>query len=113
MTGRKKPNKHDILAGSRPDGTAYAGGPFPDMTCGDWTKGGTDGSAMVDHHDRAGPVDNEWTKSWNSAHPSLGCTQEALRKTGVDGLALLLWSEIAWAFNAQRLGNDWHKPSAI
>ena len=29
-----KPNKHDILTGSREDGTAFA--PSPDMTCGNW-----------------------------------------------------------------------------
>ncbi len=87
VNGRtEKPNKHDILTGSRPDGTAYGGGPFPDMTCGSWTKGGADGSAMVGHHDRVGPIDFEWAKSWNSAHQSLGCTQDALRKTGGDGL---------------------------
>jgi len=87
VNGRtEEPNKHDILTGSRPDGTAYGGGPFPDATCGNWTKSGADGSAMVGHHDRTGPVDNEWAKSWNSAHPSLGCTQDALRKTGGDGL---------------------------
>ena len=38
-----KPNKHDILTGSRPDGTAFPGAPFADMTCGNWTKSGTDG----------------------------------------------------------------------
>ena len=36
-----KPNKHDMLTGSRPDGTAFPGAPFADMTCGNWTKGGT------------------------------------------------------------------------
>jgi len=35
-----KPNRHDMLTGSRPDGTAYAPSPLPDMTCGNWTKGG-------------------------------------------------------------------------
>lgn len=81
-----KPNKHDILTGSRPDGTAFGGPPFPDMTCGNWTKSGTGGSAMVGHHDRAGPIDHAWATSWNSSHPSLGCTQEAVLPTGGDGL---------------------------
>ena len=81
-----KPNKHDILTGSRPDGTAFPGPPFFDMTCGNWTKGGTDGSAMVGHHDRAGPIDHAWATSWNSSHPTRGCTQEAVVSTGGDGL---------------------------
>ncbi|MCW9079731.1 MAG: hypothetical protein OQK74_11250, partial [Gammaproteobacteria bacterium] len=39
VNGRsEKPNKHDILTGSRPDGIAFAGAFFPDMTCGNWTK---------------------------------------------------------------------------
>jgi hypothetical protein len=81
-----KPNNHDILTGSRTDGTAFAGAPFADMTCGNWTKGGADGSAMTGHHDRAGPVANAWAMSWNSAHPSRGCNLEGLRSTGGAGL---------------------------
>lgn len=87
VNGRtEKPNTHDILTGSRPDATAFPGTPFADMTCGNWTKSGTDGAAMVGHHDLVGPIDNAWAKSWNSAHPSLGCTQEILVKTGGAGL---------------------------
>ncbi|TAK69260.1 MAG: hypothetical protein EPO19_07830 [Betaproteobacteria bacterium] len=82
----EKPNKHDMLTGSRPDGTAFPGAPFPDMTCGNWTKSGTDGSAMTGHHDREGPIDSPWATSWNSAHPTLGCSQERVRPTGGDGL---------------------------
>lgn len=82
----QKPNKHDILTGSRTDGTAFPGTPFPDMTCGNWAKSGTDGSAMLGHFDRGGPVDHAWATSWNSSHPSRGCTQENLRSTGGDGL---------------------------
>ncbi len=81
-----KPNKHDMLTGSRPDGTAFPGAPFPDMTCGNWTKGGADGSAMTGHFDRAGPLETSWATSWNSAHPTLGCSQERVRPTGGDGL---------------------------
>jgi len=81
-----KPNKHDILTGSRHDGTAFPGAPFPDMTCGNWTKGGTEGSAMLGHHDRAGPIDSPWATSWNSSHPTRGCDQQGLRSTGGDGL---------------------------
>jgi len=87
VNGRtEKPNKHDILTGSRPDGTAFPGAPFSDMTCGNWTKSGTDGSAMTGHHDRAGPVDASWAKSWNSAHPTRGCNPEGIQSTGGDGL---------------------------
>lgn len=82
----EKPNKHDILTGSRTDGTAFPGAPFPDMTCGNWTKGGTDGAAMTGHFDRAGPLDAAWAVSWNSAHPTLGCSMEKIRPTGGDGL---------------------------
>ena len=81
-----KPNKHDMLTGSRPDGTAFPGAPFADMTCGNWTKGGSEGSAMTGHHDRAGPIDASWAVSWNSAHPTRGCGPEELRSTGGDGL---------------------------
>ena len=87
VNGRtEKPNKHDILTGSLPDGTAFPGAPFADMTCGNWTKSGPDGAAMTGHHDRVGPVDSPWATSWNSAHPTLGCSQEKVRPTGGDGL---------------------------
>jgi len=87
VNGRtEKPNKHDMLTGSRPDGTAFPGAPFPDMTCGNWTKGGNDGAAMVGHHDRVGPINSPWATSWNSGHPTLGCSLERIRPTGGDGL---------------------------
>ena len=87
VNGRtEKPNTHDILTGSRPDGTAFAGAPFADMTCGNWTKGGKDGSAMLGHHDISGTVDAPWAKSWNSSHPSRGCDPEGLVSTGGAGL---------------------------
>jgi hypothetical protein len=87
VNGRtEQPNKHDMLTGSRPDGTAFPGAPFPDMTCGNWTKSGTYGSAMLGHHDRAGPIDAPWASSWNSSHPTRGCDPEGLRSTGGAGL---------------------------
>ena len=65
VNGRtEKPNKHDILTGSRPDGTAFPGAQNPDMTCGNWTKGGDGGAAMTGHHDRAVPIDTPWATSW-------------------------------------------------
>jgi hypothetical protein len=79
------PNRHDILTGSQPDGTAFAGA--DDRTCGNWTMSGAEGAAMVGHHDRQGLRDDAPSKSWNSSHPSRGgCSQEALRGTGGDGL---------------------------
>ena len=77
-----QPNRHDILTGSQLDGTVLAGDPT-NTTCGNWTSGG-EGSAQVGHHDRQGGGDNP--TSWNSAHPSRGCSQENLRGTGGDGL---------------------------
>ena len=73
------PNRHDILTGSLPDGTAA------EQTCEDWTSSG-EGSAMVGHHDRMGLDDTPPSRSWNSSHPSRGCSLEALRSTGGDGL---------------------------
>lgn len=76
------PNEHDILTGSRADGTAFA--PQNDTTCGAWTKSG-EGSAIVGHHDRIGPLPENWAKSWNFSHQSAGCSQEALIRTGGSG----------------------------
>jgi len=79
------PNQHDILTGSQPDGTAYPG--TEDWTCGNWTKGGTEGAAMLGHSDRQGTSDTEAASSWNSSHLSRGgCSQDALRGTGGAGL---------------------------
>ncbi len=76
------PNEHDILTGSRADGTAFA--PQTDTTCKGWTSS-TDGSAIVGHHDRIGPLPDSWAKSWNFSHQSAGCSQEALVRTGGSG----------------------------
>ena len=77
------PNRHDILTGSQRDGTAFASG--PDMTCGNWTQSGT-GTAMLGHHDRMGLDDSDAAHSWNSSHPSRGCSDAALASTGGAGL---------------------------
>ena len=80
------PNQHDMLTGSRPDGTAFPGAPFYDMTCGNWTKDGKEGSAMVGHFDRGGPIGESWATSWNSSHPTRGCDPDGLVSTGGAGL---------------------------
>ncbi len=81
------PNRHDILTGSQEDGRAFPAG--EDRTCRNWTSS-MEGAAMVGHHDRMGLNDQPPAKSWNTSHPSRGpnggCSQEALRSTGGDGL---------------------------
>jgi hypothetical protein len=77
------PNTHDILTGSSPDGRVVVGD--KDSTCGNWTLS-AEGSAMLGHHDRMGLNEEPPAKSWNSSHPSRGCSQEALRMTGGSGL---------------------------
>ncbi|MEZ5738628.1 MAG: hypothetical protein R3E68_03620 [Burkholderiaceae bacterium] len=76
-----KPNRHDILTGSRDDGTAYFPNEKGDHTCNNWTSSG-EGSAQVGHHDRHGGGNTSWT----SAHGSRGCSEEALAGTGGAGL---------------------------
>ena len=75
------PNMHDILTGSRPDGTAFDAG--DDLTCANWTSS-TTGRAQTGHHDRRGM--GEGVNSWNSVHPSRGCSQQDLESTGGAGL---------------------------
>ena len=75
------PNMHDILTGSQADGTAFAG--REELTCGNWASSDA-GRAQVGHHDRMGR--GESASSWNSAHPSSGCSQEDLQSTGGAGL---------------------------
>ena len=73
-----KPNMHDILTGTQPDGRAYTDA--ADHTCKNWTSSG-EGIAQVGHHDR-----NGGGISWNSTHASRGCSQENLVGTGGAGL---------------------------
>lgn len=76
------PNEHDILTGSSPDGRAMTGN--TDTTCGNWTLSGA-GAAIVGHSDRQGLRDDEPSRSWNSSHPSRGCSQDNLRGSGGAG----------------------------
>ncbi len=78
------PNEHDILTGSQPDGAAMAGDPSK-TTCGNWTMSGA-GAAIVGHHDRMGLRDDAPSRSWNSSHPSRGCSLDNLRASGGAGL---------------------------
>ncbi len=74
------PNTHDILTGSTLDGKAFSDG--QDHTCSNWTSAATTGSAQLGHSDRQGGG----ATSWNSIHPSRGCSQENLVSTGGAGL---------------------------
>ena len=75
-----KPNMHDMLTGSNADGTAA------DKTCKDWTSNSPEEAGIVGHHDRLGLKDDAPSHSWNSSHPSRGCGQEDLPKSGGAGL---------------------------
>jgi hypothetical protein len=73
------PNTHDMLTGTQPDGRAYADA--MDHTCNNWTSNDM-GSAQLGHSDKQGGNNG----SWNSAHPSRGCSQPNLVATGGAGL---------------------------
>ena len=72
------PNEHDVLTGSQPDGRAFTDN--ADHTCNNWTSSST-GTAMLGHLDRLGGPN----ASWNSVHPSQGCSQPNLIATGGAG----------------------------
>jgi hypothetical protein len=74
------PNRHDMLTGSQLDGTAFTDA--ADHTCGNYTSSATTGTVQLGHHDRTGGGNT----SWNSTHPSRGCSQENLVATGGAGL---------------------------
>ena len=78
------PNTHDVLTGTMPDGSAPAGA--ADQTCGNWSKSGPEGAAIVGHSDRTGLDTTPEAVSWNSSHLTRGgCSQEALKSTGGSG----------------------------
>jgi hypothetical protein len=75
------PNQHDILTGSMPDGRAYTDG--MDHTCNNYTSNADGmGSVQLGHVDKQGGNNS----SWNSSHPSRGCSQQNLVSTGGAGL---------------------------
>ena len=83
-------NRHEVLTGSQPDGTAYP--PEFDYTCDNWTSnadpapdaaqgplvaGPNRPNAQIGFPDREGGGNG----SWNSSHGTRGCSQEALPRT--------------------------------
>jgi hypothetical protein len=83
-------NRHEVLTGSQPDGTAYP--PEFDYTCDSWTSnkdpepefaggplvaGPNRPNAQIGFPDREGGGNG----SWNSSHGTRGCSQEALPRT--------------------------------
>jgi hypothetical protein len=68
------PTRHDILTGSNPDGTLAIDA--ADTTCRGWTSLNA-GRAMLGHSNRYGG--GQRPTSWNSAHLSRGCSQDALK----------------------------------
>jgi hypothetical protein len=72
--------EHDALTGSDINGMAFPAG--EDRTCNNWTSD-DEGSAMLGHIDRRtlGPG----LSPWSVAHPSAGCSQQALINTGGSG----------------------------
>lgn len=75
------PNMHDVLTGSKIDGTAFEAD--NDMTCSNWTSS-DEGAAAVGHSDRhRGTTPGS---SWVYSHPSRGCSQDALAGSGGAGL---------------------------
>lgn len=74
-------NQKDIMTGSTKAGTAMD--PSVDTSCNNWTSN-DGGTVQSGHHDRLSWY--VWGSSWNSAHASRGCSQEAIKGSGGDGL---------------------------
>jgi Protein of unknown function (DUF1554) len=75
-TGSPGPNQHDILTGSKADGTVE-----PGLTCADWTSDSAAVQGQVGHSDGLGQ--NQSTagtnSSWNSAHVNQDCSNTVPR----------------------------------
>src|SRR5438045_2066698 len=94
------PNQHDILTGSQPDGRAYTDA--ADHACNNWMSNANveppargaapvpGPSAQLGHSDKQGGNNS----SWNSSHPSRGCSQPNLVSTG--GAGLLYCFAVNW-----------------
>ncbi|MCW5697968.1 MAG: hypothetical protein KIS96_14705 [Bauldia sp.] len=74
-----EPNEHDILTGTKQDGTVADEG-----TCANWTSSSDDATAAVGHHDLVG--NPAGINFWNYSHSTAGCSQDALVRTGGAGL---------------------------
>ena len=72
------PNVHDILTGTRQDGTAA------NMTCANWTTNSDGDATFVGHHDLIG--NQAGINYWNYSHQTAGCSQQSLVRTGGAGL---------------------------
>lgn len=85
-------NRHEVLTGTQPDGTAYP--PGRDYTCDNWTSNkDPDGQAPIGAADNKPNAQIGFTDrngggngSWNSSHGTRGCSQYALPKTHGIGL---------------------------
>jgi hypothetical protein len=73
-----QPLQHDMMTGTKEDGTSSG------QTCNNWTDGGDDAKATLGHADRLGRTAG--VNSWVSVHPSQGCSLEKLAPTGSAGL---------------------------
>jgi hypothetical protein len=76
------PNEHDLLTGSKKDGTLATNDQGQPLTCNNWTSSGA-GAAKVGHFDRQGGGADP--TSWNAAHDTRGCSQPDLVATGGAG----------------------------
>lgn len=63
--------EHDIVTGTRPDGTWFEG-----RTCEEWTSSSEDAVAQVGHSDAI--TLPELVSVWNSTHESASCTEAGL-----------------------------------
>jgi len=73
-TNSPSPNEHDILTGSKADGTLSKG-----QTCDNWTSAASGMKAGIGHSDGLGPnmaTTGTYT-SWNAAHANAGCNDTA------------------------------------
>ncbi len=71
-------NEREILTGSQSDGTPFS--TRDSLTCGNW-RSNAEGRAQVGQFDQAGG-----TASWNSSHPTTGCSHADLARAGNAGL---------------------------
>lgn len=78
-TGATVPgSQHDILTGTKADGTVFTG-----ATCDDWTSAQTTRIGRVGHSDT--PSNTQFSPSWNSAHDAQSCSKNGLIARGGNG----------------------------